>query len=48
MAVEIYNSVAEGLKLKVKKNLELNYTFGKVTGGKLVEGLFAPAHSEKG
>ena len=40
--VKLYTRVAKGLKLKVRKFLELNPTFAEATGGKLVrwEGAF--------
>ena len=42
MILKIYNSVAKGLKLKVRQFLELNPTFIEVTAEKLVGGgLFA-------
>ena len=42
MARTSYASVTEELKLKVRKCWELIPTFVKVTGEKLVVGLFAP------
>ena len=40
--MKLYTRVAKGLKLKVRKFLELNPTFAEATGGKLVrwEGAF--------
>ena len=42
MAVEFYTSVAEGLKLKIRKFWGLIPAFVEVTGEKQVGGLFAP------
>ena len=40
--MEFYTSVAKGLKLKVRMFWGLIPTFVEVTGGKLLEDLFAP------
>ena len=40
--IKFYNSVAKGLKLKVRKFGGLNPTFVEVTGEKLVGGSFYP------
>ena len=43
MALTFYASVEKGLKLRDRKFWRLVPTFVKVTGGKLVGGLFAPS-----
>ena len=48
MALKFYSSVAKGLKLKVKKFWGLIRTFVEIRGEKLVGGLFASSHPEKG
>ena len=42
MALKIYSSVENGLKLKVRKFRGLFHMFGEVTGEKLAGGLFFP------
>ena len=42
MNFKFYNSVAKGLKIKIRNFFELNPTFAEVTGKKLVGGAFLP------
>ena len=42
MALKFYTSLAEGLKLKLRKFCRLIITFVKVTGEKLIGELFCP------
>ena len=42
MALKFYTSWAKGLKLKVRKFLELMSTFVEITGEKLIGGTFLP------
>ena len=48
MNFKFYNSVAKGLKIKIRNFFELNPMFAEVTGKKLVGrgGIFAPSHPE--
>ena len=46
MNLKFYTSVAKGLKVKVRKFLELVPTFVEVTRENLIGGLFAPSHPE--
>ena len=45
-SLKFYTSVAKGLKVKVRKFLELVPTFVEVTRENLIGGLFAPSHPE--